>query len=93
MIIVNQNKKNISNFDKVNYIEILPSSNTDGFKIIVNYDTDYEVLGFYKTEERAKEVLQEIIKFYEILKRYECSSNNGLTLFTKDTFVYEMPLE
>ena len=93
MIIVSQDKDEIVNFDNIG-------------KIYIDYSNgNYEVsctdikgcyltrLGEYKTEERAKEVLQEIIEFYEILKRHECSSNNGRTLFIKETFVYEMPLE
>lgn len=51
----------------------------------------YIVLGTYETEERAKEVLKEIWKFYEISKRYECSSNNGITIFLEPKFAYQMP--
>lgn len=66
-------------------------------KEIVNFcivDRKYNtILGDYKTEERAKEVLQEIYKFYEIAKRFECSSNNGVTIFTEPRFAYSMPEE
>lgn len=48
-------------------------------------------LGEYKTEERAREVLQGIGIFYEKSKRNECSSNNGVAIFFEKTFVYEMP--
>ncbi len=52
----------------------------------INYykiENDYMILGEYKTEERAKEVLQEIIERYDSIKRYDIHT----------TFVYEMPLE
>ena len=93
MIIVSQKKNSITNFDNVTNIEI-DKLEDDGFLIKCQITNKmYVNVGFYKTEKRAKEVLQEIIKFYEISKRYECSSNNGITLFTEKTFVYEMPEE
>ena len=49
-------------------------------------------LGKYATEENAKEVLQEIIGFYEVAKRYEVSSD-GSTIFLSEKFVYKMPKE
>ena len=90
MIIVSQDKETIVNFDNVTEI-----AQEDGEIGITNdiLNDDFQVIAEYKTEERAKEVLQEIIEFYEISKRYECSSNNGITIFTQKTFVYEMPGE
>ena len=93
MIIVSQDKTEIVNFDNITriYVHKCPNEISD-----VRCDTVNDLvinLGNYDTEERAKEVLQEIIEFYEISKRHECSSNNGMTLFIKITFVYETPKE
>lgn len=88
MIIVDQDKNKIINFDNVNEIltietgEILVVNNT----YITNDCLD--VLGKYDTEERAKEVLQEIIKAY-----LDCNEQNVLAeyAYVKNK-VYEMPI-
>ena len=56
------------------------------------------VLGRYETEERAKEVLQEIIKTYETEKIYKCSDAETQEIIcnlclenNQDIFKYEMP--
>lgn len=74
MIIVSQSKNNIVNFENINLIGL------DGeFKIKARLGIKDEVLlGKYKTEERAKEVLREIIEIHRI---------------SIPTAVYEMPLE
>ena len=90
MIIVSQDKTRTINFDRV---EILGINIDDNTKIACCFNDGKVLLGKYKTEERAKEILQEIIKFYEVSERYKCSSNNGITIFTQKTFVYEMPGE
>ena len=91
MIIVSQDKDVIVNFDNVGNIWINnPLENDDGkFEIIAENYLNNTVIGDYKTEERAKEILQEIIEFYEISKRYE--SKNGVIVFQDNKFVYEMP--
>lgn len=98
MIIVSQNKCTIVNLDNIKTIEL--DRETD-FKSIIIFRETNEVetgvcgllIGHYTTEERAKEVLQEIWNFYETAKRYECSSNNGVTIFWEKKFTYEMPEE
>lgn len=73
MIIVSQDKDVIINFNNVGSIWINnPLDNDNGeFSIEVSADMD-ECLGYYKTEERAKEVLQELIEYITgIHKRYE----------------------
>ena len=65
MIIVSQDKSAILNFNNTEAIAILnPLENNDGmFKVCAITPSDNEyTLGKYVTEERAKEVLQEIIK-------------------------------
>jgi len=44
----------------------------------------------YKTEERAKEVLREIIKSYRHYRTAEC---DGYTNVLEETAVFEMPKE
>ena len=68
MLILSQDKTNIINFDNVKWICIDSSDNT------VNINIDYVgnvPIAEYKTEERAKEVLQEIIECYKKYQVYE----------------------
>lgn len=96
MIIVSQDKCTIVNLDNIKTIEL--DRETD-FKSIIIFRETNEVetgvcgllIGHYTTRERAKEVLQELWEFYEIAKRYECSSNNGVTIFLTLKFTYQMP--
>lgn len=90
MIIVSQDKDKIINYDNVQLLWINENILNKTIKTFYIY-ADHDFLGEYKTEERAKEVLQEIWKFYEISKRYECSSNNGTTIFLEPKFAYQMP--
>lgn len=93
MIIVSQDKEKIVNFDNVNMI-LVREKKIISFDNTFNSGTDDgDLIGVYETKERAKEVLKEIYEFYEVAKRYECSSNNGLTIFLEERFVYEMPKE
>lgn len=66
MIIVSQDKKRIVNFDNLTqvYITHCEEDNTGYFIRFETVDSLYEDLGEYATEERAKEVLQEIIERY-----------------------------
>lgn len=64
MIIVSQNKKKVINFDNIQYINIFQNQLWAG-NIPNNQLGDFDtVLGTYKTEERAKEVLEEIVNTY-----------------------------
>ena len=99
MIIVSQDKKAIINFKNLTEIYI----STD--EICTNQDNEeenyylrsesvcglYEDLGKYKTEERAKEVLQKIIKYYNSLKTNitYAISDKHYPIETKS--YYEMP--
>lgn len=88
MIIVSQDKKKIINFERITEITVSGTGILVGDNVFIPKG---EEVGKYKTEERAKEVLKEIWKFYEISKRYECSSNNGIMIFLEPTFAYQMP--
>jgi len=61
MIIVSQDKEDIINLDNIKMIIV--DENIVG--IDVNFaKADFYEIGSYESEERAKEVLQEIINFY-----------------------------
>lgn len=65
MIIVNQDKDMIVNFDNVENIDIVADLDGTGeipFKIYFATSSSREELGKYKTEERAKEVLRDLLK-------------------------------
>ena len=70
MIIVSQDKDKIVNFDNLTQIYITQDEEkTATFIRYETVDSLYDDLGEYKTEERAKEVLQEIAqKFSSYLK-------------------------
>lgn len=101
MIIVSQDKNIVVNFDNVANINIEKCYNESTkeddstFDILVFIVSSGLVrIGQYKIEERAKEVLQEIIKVYKFY--------NGKTYYVEDEKkllgkyeygVYEMPVE
>ncbi len=85
MIIVSQDETSIINFDNIEEIYV------SGKFISVNYSlNNNECIAEYKTEERAKEVLQEIIKSYRYYRTAEC---DGYTNVLEETAVFEMPKE
>ena len=85
MLILSQDKKSIYNFNNIISIQIEEGYN--GFKLIVyGAITNYVSLGKYKTEERAKEVLQEIIEAYK-----ENGSVKIDNIQVENKVVYEMP--
>lgn len=84
MIIVSQDKKKIINFERIT--EIVAS----GTKILVRDDIflpEGEEIAKYETEERAKEVLQEITRQYE----NSMWKLGRTTISFQDEFVYRMP--
>jgi len=92
MIIVSQDKMELVNFDKVENIWICPDEE-GRFTIEATADTN-ATLGYYKTEERAKKVLQEIIERYEHTQ-YIKGFGREIDCYEvgiKD-FAYEMPKE
>ena len=95
MIIVSQDKEEIVNFDNIENIWI--DADEEGrFTIEATADTN-STLGYYKTKERAKEVLKEIQSNYtesELLKVPSVTPTryiSGLELIK--AFEYEMPLD
>ena len=90
MVIISQDKTMILNFENIETIEIgNPLENNDGkFKILCDTTSDnqYTIAG-YEKEERAKEVLQEIISKYKTTL-YNSKTNETVVNIPK---VYEMP--
>lgn len=91
MIIVSQDKRMIINFD--NIVGIVIRKNTDENLYQVQCKSENEknkrILGKYKTEERAKEVLEEIIELY---MKCNCDSYGAGFGYVANT-VFEMPAE
>lgn len=103
MLIISQDKRTIINLDNIKTIEL--DRITDFTAINIFRETN-EVetgvsglyIGKYDTEERAKEVLQEIFKIYRLNKMFECSdrieqAQTLQAILKEDTqpFTYEMP--
>lgn len=87
MIIVSQDKTKIVNFDNLTQIYITrDEEETATFIRYETVDSLYDDLGEYKTEVRAKEVLQEIVENYRKNIIHGSSSCFGST-----KVVYEMP--
>lgn len=107
MIIVSQDKELILNFENIEAIgignpledddgmfKVLASTTSDNEYILGRYANEY-TLGRYATEERAKKVLQEIVKQY---KNLITSYQKGRSDYPIETLmfnrnVYEMPVE
>lgn len=102
MIIVSQDKNIIVNFNNIVSIWINnPLENDEGkFEINVDSDCHYERLGAYKTEQRAKEVLEDIYTHRAIFEYFKFVTRDTKNQITEDfinddvTFdTYEMPEE
>lgn len=93
MIIVNQDKDEIINFDNTLNICILYDEGEkypwEIFAGMKAPDDNYRTLGYYKTEERAKEVLQEIIETCQRCNEVSFAGGYGYV----QNEVYEMPEE
>ena len=88
MLIVSQDKEKIINFDNMTQVYITFDEDDDDVCIRTEIvDSLYEDLGYYKTEERAKEVLQEIVSKYKTTL-YNSKTNETVVNVPK---VYEMP--
>lgn len=93
MIIVSQDKETIINFENTTRISIIPPVEK-GYKysIAINGCLD---LAYYETEERAKEILKEIVQCYANTKQYKSVSNTASADFLNDllknAIIYAMP--
>lgn len=95
MIIVNQDRDMIVNFDNVENIDIVADLDGTGeipFKIYFETSSSFRgELGYYKTEERAKEVLKEVLKHHDSLKTNIVYSILDKGYPIKKKSYYEMP--
>lgn len=95
MIIVSQDKYNILNFDTtVNIgVEEVTTLN-DVVQISAQTNGNTIILGKYKDEERAKEILQEIVKNYVLTEQYKVEDERTrINLMMEGVLLYEMPKE
>lgn len=86
MIIVSQDKTQIFNFDIIKYLQMGQGLDNDFVVEIYYSDCDYSVIARYKTEERAKEVLQEIADRYTNWENFKAGQPEGIC-----SPKYEMP--
>ena len=92
MLILSQDRRAIVNLDKLKTIELDEFSNYKSIKIFRETD-EVEAgvcelcIGEYETEERAREVLQEIIE------KYKEENYAMIETMAKAQLVYEMPKE
>lgn len=102
MIIVSQDRNAILNFD--NTTTIKTEEHEEKCEIIARVNNGhFATLGEYATEERAKEILEEIIKCYANTEQYKCLSGmpncadeekvNVLNKLAENAVIYEMPQE
>jgi hypothetical protein len=87
MIIVSQDKEKIVNFDNLTQLYITQDEEETAY--FIRFETVYSLyddLGEYETEERAKEVLQEITTRHENWENMKVGQPSGICLP-----VYEMP--
>ena len=88
MIIVSQDKKSIYNFDNAKSIDILENEIYITDNILADEGT---LIGVYETEERADEVLEEIIENIQH-KSFVEMDTNGITSEVTGG-IYRMPKE
>ncbi|MCI8362243.1 MAG: hypothetical protein HFJ41_03790 [Clostridia bacterium] len=99
MIIVSQDKDKIFNFNNLTQIYI--TTDEDGTEYEIRRETVdslYDTLGDYKTEKRAKEVLQEIIQMIENISLANLMDNLQIAIHDSNFHgalrsVYYMPEE
>ena len=93
MIIINQDKTVMLNYENIEAIGVAQKTK-DKFKIIAATVTNNEIeIAEYKTEERAKEVLQEIYCKYEHGIHLLSSKSLSVQNILDYDFIYEMPKE
>lgn len=90
MIILSQDKETIVNFENVTKIIII--SYAIGASIKAHFEDGTVELGDYKDEERAKEVLKDIIKAINGENFVECNEST-LNIHSIEQKVFYMPKE
>lgn len=98
MLIVSQEKDIIINFDNVEMLGLNPDYKKE---IFCTFNDGAEEIGTYNAEERAKEVLQEIIAVHQASKMFMATKGvltqeemcKAMIEQGKSIFKYEMPKE
>ena len=100
MIIISQDKEKIVNFSNIQEMNIEEWSTMKEGKVIWFYvinaekSKDYQTeIGRYSTKERAKEVLQEILERYDVLKKNTTYAQGDSGFTFNGHYYYEMPKE
>lgn len=97
MIIISQNKEKIINFDNIVEIKISDYGyNETNFTLVAEINERGIPIGQYSSMERAKEVLDEIIKFYTRtdLEKQEWDVDEVIAItLLRDKGVFYMPEE
>lgn len=95
MIIISQDKLQIFNFKTAKniWIEEEEVEINQIEQVVYSIYIDGEIVGEYETEERAKEVIREIIKKYEKINLGKYFNAPMIELHGDKSFVYEMPEE
>lgn len=98
MLIVSQDKKAILNFDNIEFICVKPKPEQYAFGICAKFLQDEAYIGFYGTEERAKEVLQEITTAQSNFEYFKNATKEGkdyIIVLLKQKYeqfdIYKMP--
>lgn len=90
MIIISQDKKAIHNFDNVLSLQIVPTLKEYSIEVC-DAINDGSSLGIYSSEERAKEVLQELIEAVSIKEIEGTYKELEIIIKLKSFVAYEMP--
>lgn len=94
MIIVSQDKRSIVIIDNVTSIWIEDPEENDSEKFSIEVSAEInECLGYYETEEKAKEILQEIVRKYKLgTNKIKIKTSRGADIVERN-IIYEMPKE
>lgn len=90
MIIISQDKKAIHNFDNVLSLQIVSTLKEYSIEVC-DAINDGSSLGIYSSEERAKEVLQELIEAVSIKEIEGTYKELEIIIKLKSFVAYEMP--
>ena len=95
MIIISQNEELIINNNNITsiYIEFVEYEKIK-YRLTAEMVTSSEIiLGEYKTEERSKEILQEIVRKYKLgTNKIKIKTSRGAEIVERN-IIYEMPKE
>lgn len=92
MVIVSQDKKRTTESMELFIDMIIGDNEPVVYGIYADKSNSYLNLGIYKTEERAKEILQEIVGLYRRCQQV-IGERGGVANFIYPPKVYEMPKE